>query len=128
MQTELQIGDVVTGMYKTGKYIGEITDIRPRHYLVRILAVLKHPQQGDLHNPQQADVPLFHERKALAYREQTNMLKQQVKPYEEEVPPYDQSLRQALDEQLAKLKTEETLWAERSITNLKELEKEYFSS
>lgn len=29
---ELKIGDKVTAIYKTGKYIGEITDIRPQHF------------------------------------------------------------------------------------------------
>ena len=82
----LQIGNKVTAHYKTGKYIGEITDIRPEHILVKVLAVAKHPMQGDLHHPKDADVPFFHERKALSYREQANIPKKMVKPFEEEVP------------------------------------------
>ena len=39
----LQLGNKVTAHYKTGKYIGEITDIRPEHILVKVLAVAKHP-------------------------------------------------------------------------------------
>ncbi|WP_029625977.1 sporulation phosphorelay system protein KapB, partial [Streptococcus sobrinus] len=65
MNETLQVGEIVTGIYKTGKYIGEITNIRPQFYLVKILAVINHPVQGDLHNPRQADVPFFHERRAL---------------------------------------------------------------
>jgi kinase-associated protein B len=98
--TELEIGTVVTGIYKTGKYIGEITEVRPQHYLVRILAVVKHPMQGDLHNPKEADVQIFHERKALSFREQTNIPKQMVKPFEGDVPEYQESLKEAV----AKLK------------------------
>jgi hypothetical protein len=62
-------GDIVTAAYKTGNYIGRLTQIRPDRGkgVVQILAVLRHPVQGDLHQPGQADVPLFHERKALAY-------------------------------------------------------------
>ncbi|MFL6560658.1 MAG: sporulation phosphorelay system protein KapB, partial [Bacillus sp. (in: firmicutes)] len=71
--SEIKVGQMVTAIYKTGKYIGEITEVRPQHYLVRVLAVLKHPMQGDLHNPKDANVLIFHERKALSYREQANI-------------------------------------------------------
>lgn len=54
-----EIGTIVKGFYKTGAYIGEVTDVRPNHYLVKIKAVLTHPAQGDLHHPKQADVPFF---------------------------------------------------------------------
>ena len=75
---EVKIGDIVTAINKTGKYIGEVTEDRNNAYLVRILAVLKHPMQGDLHNPKQTDVAMFHQRRALAYREQTNVPKNMV--------------------------------------------------
>ncbi|EKN69459.1 kinase-associated protein B [Neobacillus bataviensis LMG 21833] len=122
---ELQVGEVVTGIYKTGKYIGEITEIRPQHYLVRVLAVIKHPMQGDLHSPKDADVLIFHERRALSFREQANIPKQMVKPFENEVPEYMESLKEAV----AKMKTElaETAseWAEMSIKAMESLEKDY---
>ena len=38
--------------------------------------------QGDLHNPKQADVTMFRQRRALSFREQTNVPKNMVKPYE----------------------------------------------
>lgn len=125
MLAELQVGEVVTGIYKTGKYIGEITEIRPQHYLVRVLAVIKHPMQGDLHSPKDADVLIFHERRALSFREQANIPKQMVKPFENEVPEYMESLKEAV----AKMKTElaETAseWAEMSIKAMESLEKDY---
>lgn len=123
---EVKIGDKVTAIYKTGKYIGEVTDIRPQHYLVRVLAVLKHPMQGDLHNPKEADVMLFHERRALAFREQTNVPKQMVKPFEEEIPDYKDSLQIALDKTRTELEGDSSPWAEQSIRNLDSLEKDYF--
>ncbi|CAM3462562.1 kinase-associated lipoprotein B [Cytobacillus oceanisediminis] len=126
MAAEINIGDKVTAIYKTGKYIGEVTNIRPQHYLVRVLAVLKHPMQGDLHNPKEADVMLFHERRALAYREQTNVPKQMVKPFEEEIPEYKDSLKKALDKMKTELTEDSSAWAEQSLNNIESLEKDYF--
>lgn len=123
---ERKIGDSVTGIYKTGKYVGEITDIRPMHYLVKVKAVLKHPQQGDLHNPKESDVPLFHERRALAYNEQTNIPKQMVRSFENEIPDYNESLKQSLSIVKDDLDTKEDTWSKRSLENILQLEKEYF--
>ncbi|UHA61993.1 kinase-associated lipoprotein B [Metabacillus litoralis] len=123
---EMKIGDIVTGIYKTGKYIGVITDIKPMHYLVKVKAVLKHPQQGDLHNPKQVDVQFFHERRALAFNEQTNVPKQMVKRFEDEVPEYQQSLRKALDVMKKELEEINTDWAKESLTRVEVLEKDYF--
>jgi kinase-associated protein B len=124
--SELQIGEIVTGIYKTGKYIGEITEVRPQHYLVRVLAVVKHPMQGDLHNPKEADVLIFHERKALSYREQANIPKQMVKPFKEEVPDYLESLRQAVEKMKNELTEKASDWAEMSLKSIASLEKDYF--
>ncbi|QCJ43944.1 kinase [Bacillus sp. S3] len=122
---ELQVGDVVTAIYKTGKYIGEITEIRPQHYLVRVLAVLKHPMQGDLHSPKDADVLIFHERRALSFREQANIPKQMVKHFEDEVPEYQVSLKEAMAKMKTELAETQTKWAEMSLKALETLEKDY---
>ncbi|KKI89963.1 kinase [Bacillus sp. SA1-12] len=123
---ERKIGEIVTGIYKTGKYIGEITDVRPMHYLVKVKAVLKHPQQGDLHHPKQADVQLFHERRALAYNEQTNIPKQMVKPYYGAIPEYEDSLKQAMAALKSELELMDTPWAQKSLTMISSLEADYF--
>ncbi|MDQ0225560.1 kinase-associated lipoprotein B [Metabacillus niabensis] len=123
---ERMIGDIVTGIYKTGKYIGEITDIRPMHYLVKVKAVLKHPQQGDLHHPKDADVQFFHERRALAFNEQTNIPKKMVKPFDGDIPDYQESLKNALTELREELMQLNTPWAEQSLSNLSRLEADYF--
>lgn len=123
---ERMIGDIVTGIYKTGKYIGEITDIRPMHYLVKVKAVLKHPQQGDLHHPKDADVQFFHERRALAFNEQTNIPKKMVKPFDGAIPDYQESLKNALTELREELMQLNTPWAEQSLSNLSRLEADYF--
>ncbi len=126
MVEEKKIGDVVTGIYKTGKYIGVVTDIRQMHYLVQVKAVIKHPQQGDLHNPKQVDVQMFHERRALAFNEQTNVPKQMVKSFDGNVPDYHQSLQKAVIAMKQELEEMNTEWAKQSLNRLLVLEKEYF--
>ena len=126
MSDEFKVGDIVTGIYKTGKYIGEITAIKPEHYLVKVKAVLKHPMQGDIHSPKDVNVPLFQERRALAFNEQTNVPKKMVRHYKEEVPEYKTSLREAVEKTKTDLEAEGTEWALRSLENMKVLEKDYF--
>lgn len=123
---ELHIGDKVTAFYKTGKYIGEISEIRPEHYLVRTLAVLKHPMQGDIHHPKDISVGIFHERRALAYREHANIPVKMVKPYEDEIPDYQSSLKSAVDKMLHELREDSSSWAEKSLEFMHILEKDYF--
>ncbi|MDF2857453.1 MAG: kinase [Neobacillus sp.] len=124
--SELKIGNIVTGIYKTGKYIGEVTEERPQHYLIRVLAVVKHPMQGDLHSPKDADVLVFHERRALSFREQTNIPKQMVKLYDKEVPDYQHSLKEAVEKAKKELTENQTPWAEMSLKMYASLEKDYF--
>lgn len=124
--SELKVGDYVTAFYKTGKYMGEITDIRGENYLVRVLAVAKHPMQGDIHTGKDADVPFFHERRALAYREQANMPQKMVKPFEGDIPDYKQSLQEAVEKIKGELKADSSAWAEKSLRNMEGLEKDYF--
>ena len=124
--SEIKTGDTVTAIYKTGKYIGEVTEERPQHYLVRVLAVVKHPMQGDLHSPKSADVLVFHERRALSYREQANIPKQMVKPFEENIPDYQDSLREAVEKLKKELSEKPSEWANMSLKMLDSLEHDYF--
>ncbi|WLR41253.1 kinase-associated lipoprotein B [Bacillus carboniphilus] len=123
----VKTGDPVTGIYKTGKYIGEITEERPQHYLIKVKAVIKHPTQGDLHNPNKVEVPIFHERRALAENEQTNIPKGMVKPYEGSLPDYKESLKLSLKNQLDELEQKNTPWSRKSKETLLSLKKDYFS-
>src|SRR3954447_11175327 len=109
-EQDFKIGDKVTAIYKTGKYIGEVTDIRPAAYLVRVLAVLKHPMQGDLHNPKKTEVSMFHQRRALAFREQTNVPKNMVRVFEESIPEYKESLSEAVEKMKRTLREDQTEW------------------
>lgn len=121
----LEIGDKIVTTKKTGKYIGEITQVFPDHYVFKVLAVLKHPAQGDLHHPNEGDVSFFHERKALAFGEQANIPRKTAKPYNGEIPDYDASLKTAVCELMEKLEKEDTLYSRKSIAALKSLMKEY---
>lgn len=126
MGQRLEVGSIVRAHKKTGIYIGEITAIKEKDYLVRVLAVVKHPMQGDLHHPKEADVPFFHERKALAFREQTNVPKNMVKPYEGEIPNYEASLKEAYERLRTELENDDSLFAQKSLRCLDSLAKEYF--
>lgn len=123
MRETFEIGEIVTCIYKTGKYIGEVTNSRPGSYVVKVLAVLKHPVQGDLHNVKQADVPFFHERRALAFREQTNIPEQMVKKYEGEIPDYTDSLKLALETQMNSFSEDDSPFAVRSLETLEQLKR-----
>ncbi|BAB05453.1 activation of KinB in the initiation of sporulation [Halalkalibacterium halodurans C-125] len=52
----MNVGDFVRGVYKTGVYAGELMQVEQEkgRALVKVLAVLKHPMQGDLHNPKRS--------------------------------------------------------------------------
>ncbi|WP_100332125.1 kinase-associated lipoprotein B [Bacillus xiapuensis] len=118
-------GDIVTAFYKSGKYIGEITAIHPEHYTVKILAVLRHPAQGDLHHPNEANVPFFHERKALAFCEQANIPAKTVQPFRGEIPDYFETLRDAADKLKSKLQQKDTPFARKSMAALESVQREY---
>jgi kinase-associated protein B len=125
MSESLQIGEIVKAPYKTGVYIGEITAIRPEHYLVKVKAVVKHPTQGDLHHPKQVNVGLFHERRALSEREQTNIPKGMVKKFKGDVPEYKESLKASLIRLKEELQADSSEWALLSLEKISVLEKEY---
>ncbi|MBB6731986.1 sporulation phosphorelay system protein KapB [Cohnella zeiphila] len=117
-------GRIVMAAYKTGEYVAEVAESDGRRALVKVLAVLRHPTQGDLHHPYDPDVPLFHERKASAYQEKVWVPIRELKAYAGEVPSYRESLIAALQaetERSDKLRR----WAERSRECLDALQREY---
>lgn len=122
----LQVGDFVAAEYKSGRYIGRIVEMtNTRKAAVEIMAVAKHPEQGDLHNPMQADVALFHQRRALAHREIALMPLATIEPYRGPVPDYAESLQRAVQTHKRELDTLQR-WAQRALTEMETLEKEYF--
>ncbi|MBF0708613.1 MULTISPECIES: kinase-associated lipoprotein B [Bacillales] len=123
-----QPGEIVTAGYKTGRYIGEVVDMKSPKAVIKVLAVIKHPTQGDLHNPKQLDVPLFHQRKALAQFEKALVPMSAINHYEGNVPDYNDSLKEALETQSAELKHEGGRWAEASLIEIEKLKDDYFPS
>lgn len=124
---QFRIGDRVRASYKTGEYIGEIAELPSAvKVAVRILAVVKHPMQGDLHHPKDAGVAFFHQRRALANQEIALMPLSTVTAYSGVVPDYKDSLKRALEAQYDELTNMEQ-WAKRSLHELEQLRKEYFS-
>ncbi|MBJ6360273.1 kinase [Paenibacillus sp. MAHUQ-46] len=92
--------------------------------LVKVLAVLKHPEQGDLHHPQDPDVAIFHERRALSYTEKAWALTRDLQPFHGELPDYASSLEAALEAEWHKLDRLRR-WAEQGLKQLAELRKDY---
>ncbi|MFC5652908.1 kinase-associated lipoprotein B [Paenibacillus solisilvae] len=119
-----ETGALVVIRYKTGEYVGEVMEAGTPRSLVKVLAVLKHPEQGDLHNPYNPDVPMFHERRALSYTEKTNIPAGDMEPYHGEIPDYKESLKHALAADIAELDRLKR-WAERGLGQLEQLHKEY---
>ncbi|MFB1098307.1 sporulation phosphorelay system protein KapB [Terribacillus sp. JSM ZJ617] len=123
----MEIGSVVKARYKTGSYVGKIKEERGKFYLVEILAVLKHPQQGDLHHPKETEDVFFHERRALAQHEKANIPKTAVSEFADEVPEYSASLRTALQQLRNDLKEQSaSRYQELALANVDTLEKDYF--
>ncbi|TLS37539.1 kinase-associated lipoprotein B [Pseudalkalibacillus caeni] len=125
-EIKYKTGELVVAHKKTGKYIGEVIEVKPTQAVVKVLAVLKHPAQGDLHNPRKVDVPMFHQRKALACYEKTLVPFSALKPYDGNVPDYNESLRDALGKQISKLEADSSDWSKRSLQELNVLKQDYF--
>jgi kinase-associated protein B len=118
------MSDIVKITYKTGDYVGEVIDRDDRRLLVKVLAVLQHPTQGDLHNPYDPDAPMFHERKALSYTEKVWVPIQTAQPYTGAIPEYRETLQTALGiemERVERLKR----WSERCLEQLETLRTDY---
>jgi len=128
---DLQQGEIVAFTYKSGAYIGSIYELRPNRAVVEVLAVLEHPKQGDLHQRNQADVAMFHQRKALSHREKALVPYPFVKRHEGAVPDYTESLRMAVDLEIGRLQQMEPdtdVYAQRAIELLLDLKTDYLGS
>jgi kinase-associated protein B len=119
------VGENVIAAYKTGEYIGEVVEVSGKKAAVKVLAVVKHPTQGDLHNPNQANVGFFHQRRALANQEIALMPFDTISVYKQAVPEYRESLHRALERDKKALQNE-ILFAQKCLQELESLEKDYF--
>ncbi len=119
-------GGFVKAEYKSGSYVGELIEVRsPQKALIKVLAVLQHPLQGDLHHPYHADAARFFPRKALAFGEIALVPLNVLEPYHGEVPDYAKSLQNALDSHETELRGRGDEWAQLALSALEEVKKEY---
>lgn len=123
---EITIGDIVKTSYNSGTYIAEVLEDKQNFLLVKVLAVVTHPTQGDLHNRGQVEGVAFHERKALAFEEKFNARKRMTTLFEGEVPDYAASLQQAVQEMKDKLHEEKTEFNELSLSRIADLETHFY--
>lgn len=123
---DIQVGNLVETRYNSAVYIGKVVELRGNFILVETLAVLVHPEQGDLHNRGVVSGVAFHERKALAFREKFNARKRDTIPYEGEVPSYEASLQDALDRFKEKLQAEDTAFNKLSLERVADLETHFY--
>lgn len=121
-----EVGSIVLAHYNSGSYIGEVVEDRGERSLIKVLAVKKHPLQGDIHNYGQVEGVFFHERKALAYQEKMNVKKPAIHPYNEDIPDYVESLKKAVDEAKEKLKKKDTAFNQLALKTLERLEEETY--
>lgn len=125
--SEIQVNDIVETSYNSGRYIGRVLEERGNFLLVEVLAVTRHPQQGDLHNRGQVEGVAFHERKALAYLEKTNARKRTTTKYTGEVPEYSTSLKEAVEQLKEKLQAEDTPFNQASLAKIADLEEHFYN-
>lgn len=123
---EIQIGDTVKAHYHSGTYIGKVIEDRGERYLIEVLAVIKHPLQGDIHNIGKVEDVFFHERKALYYKEKMNVKKPAVKAYHGPVPAYGESLKKAVEQYKESLMAEDSPYHKMALENLQNLENHYY--
>jgi kinase-associated protein B len=122
----INIGNIVKASYNSGIYIGKVIEDRGNFYLVEVLAVEKHPKQGDLHHPGEVENVAFHERKALAFHEKMNARKRTTQLYHGEIPNYNHSLKQAVEELKADLSLVDTLYNQKALEKIDDLEEHFY--
>ncbi len=67
--------------HKTGSYGVTIVEENGDDVLVKVEQVIKHPKQGDLHNPTETEGVFFHVRKALSHFEKRYTKRSQLRDF-----------------------------------------------
>ncbi|RJE88861.1 kinase [Paenibacillus sp. 1011MAR3C5] len=119
-----EVGNIVKAKVRSGVYVGEVVELNAPRALVKVLAVLKHPEQGDLHQPYNPDVAMFHERRALSYTEKTTVLIRDLQSYAGAVPDYRESLHAAVAAEIESL-DRLNRWTAKSLETMIGLQKDY---
>ena len=111
--------------HKTGSYGVSIKEDTGDDVLVQVEQVIKHPKQGDLHNPNESTGVFFHERKALNHYEKRYAKRSQLRDFNVEKMSYEDSLQQAISNLESQLKEKNDAHAKRSLQNLEQLKADY---
>ncbi len=111
--------------HKTGQYVVEVIEEKGDQFLVKVLAVLKHPRQGDLHSPNEVENVFFHERKALSQFEKRYTTEQFLKKYPHDVPNYIDSLKSSLAELEEKMIKRNNAYSEQALKCIEQLKIDY---
>ncbi|MDK4212793.1 sporulation phosphorelay system protein KapB [Staphylococcus warneri] len=111
--------------HKTGSYGVSIKEDTGDDVLVQVEQVIKHPKQGDLHNPNESTGVFFHERKALSHYEKRYAKRSQLRDFNVEKMSYEDSLQQAISNLESQLKEKNDAHAKRSLQNLELLKADY---
>ena len=107
--------------HKTGAYGVTIKEENDDQVLVQVEQVIKHPKQGDLHNPGQTEGVFFHERRALSHFEKRYATRSQLCEFNVEEMTYEASLQQAITKMENDLKQQNTEFAKQALNNLENL-------
>lgn len=128
MSNDIQIGSVVETDYNSGIYIGEVIEDRGNSWLIEVQAILKHPTQGDLHNPEQTQGKgvAFHERKALGLREKLNGRKRKTELFTGEVPNYVDSLKSSFNQLKEQLEARNDAYGNLALEKLADLDESFY--
>ena len=111
--------------HKTGVYGVSVKEETGNQILVQIEQVIKHPKQDDLHHPNETEGVFFHERKALSHFEKRYATPSQLREFNVEAIPYEDSLQHAITHLENQLKKEETTYSRLSLNNLNRLKEDY---
>ncbi|UXR52028.1 kinase-associated lipoprotein B [Staphylococcus simulans] len=112
--------------HKTGSYGVSIVEEKDNgEVLVQVEQVIKHPKQGDLHDPTATEGVFFHERRALSHYEKRFAPKSKLREFNVEPLDYVDSLQQAITNYEEQLKQENTEHAKMSLHNLNTLKNDY---
>lgn len=111
--------------HKTGVYGVSIVEEKDNQVLVQIEQVIKHPKQGDLHNPKETENVFFHERRALSQFEKRYTTNAQLKEFDVRSMPYVESLQLAISKLEDRLRQKDDEHARRSLENLQNLKNDY---
>ena len=112
-------------LLQTGSYGVSIKEDDGDQVLVQVEQVIKHPKQGDLHNPNETEGVFFHERKALSHFEKRYAKRSQLREFNVEEMNYEDSLQQAITNLEHQLEEDDSEHARLSLKNLNALKEDY---